>query len=211
MLNVYSLKSLIFSRQITRRYYESFYSWAEPEYFGNERKYALEAIDSTWISGGIFINRLEEFFENLYGTSNVSAVANGTAAIHLALLACDLNPGDEVIVPAYGFLAAANVLKLMHVDITFCDIDPNTWSLDNSLLEQLITPKTKAVISIHNYGNVSGIIELRQITKKYDLFLIEDCAEAFPSYYNEKLAGSFGDISTFSFQSTKNVTSGEGV
>lgn len=184
--------------------------WAQPEYFGNERQYAMEAINSTWISDGSFVDRLELQFQKLYQTPYISAVSNGTAAIHLALLACELRPGDQVIVPAYGFLAAVNILKIMNIDTVFCDINLNTWSLNNRSLENLINSKTKAIITIHNYGNVAGLSELQKISKKHGLYLIEDCAEAFPCYYAQKLAGSFGDFATFSFQSTKNVTSGEG-
>ena len=184
--------------------------WAQPELFGKERQYVLEALDSTWISEGSFVKQLELRFQELYKTPYISAVTNGTAAIHLALLACDIKPGDEVIVPAYGFLAAVNILKIMNIDIIFCDIDLKTWSLDNCLLEKLINSNTKAIITIHNYGNVAGLSELKKISKKHGLYLIEDCAEAFPCYYAGHLAGSFGDIATFSFQSTKNVTSGEG-
>ena len=184
--------------------------WAEPEFFGNEHQYVLDVLKSRWISEGEYVTKLENCFKSAYGTPYFTAVANGTAALHLAFLACGIKPNDEVIVPSYGFLATVNVLKLMNVKIVFCDVNIDTWCLDTSQLIDLIGEKTRAIVTIHNYGNVFSISDLQQISKKYGLYLIEDCAEAFPCYFGKKLAGSFGDIATFSFQSSKNIVSGEG-
>ena len=185
-------------------------SWYDFGFWGKEKDYVSEALDSTWLSGGEYVNKFEKSVSNLMNNSPAFAVSNGTAALQLAYLAIGLEPGDEVIVPSFGFLAAANVLKLMHVKPIFVDVDENNWCMKSSNIIPKITTKTKAIVVIHNYGVVEEIEEISRIAKKNSLFLIEDCAESIFSKYGDKFCGTFGDLGTFSFHATKTISTGEG-
>lgn len=184
--------------------------WAKPDYWGNEIKYVTEALETTWISGGKYLDGLEEYFENKLNQKFALAVSNGTTAIHLAYLALKLKPGDEIIIPGFGFLAAANVALHMGVKPVFAEIDEETWCLSAKTLPNYITPKTKAIIPIHTYGNVCEMGEIMSIAKERKIHVIEDCAESLFSKYQNRYCGTFGDINTFSFQATKTITTGEG-
>ncbi len=185
-------------------------NWYEVSYWGREKAYVLEAIESTWISGGQYIQRLEERLTELLQLPNAFAVANGTAALQLAFLTIDLQPGDEVLVPSFGFMAAANVLKLMHIKPVFVDVEDEFWCMDPKKIEENITERTKAIVLIHNYGVISYIEEVQKIAAAHNILIIEDCAEAIFSSYKNVYCGNFGDISTFSFHATKTVSTGEG-
>lgn len=184
--------------------------WAQPDYWGNEIKYVNEALESTWISGGSFINRLENSFSEIFKKKYALAVSNGTAAIHMVYLALGLKPGDEIIVPGFGFQAAANIALQMHLIPVFAEVDEKAWCLSPSDVEKKITSKTKAIVPVHTYGNVCDIQILCSIAKQYGIIVIEDCAESLFSKFNGKFAGTWGNISTFSFQATKTITTGEG-
>lgn len=184
--------------------------WAKPDYWGKERQYVSEAMESTWISGGPFVEKLEQYFSELSGGGYALAVSNGTTAIQLAYLALDIQHGDEIIVPGFGFLAAANVALNFGATPIFCEVDPHTWCMSASDVERRITPRTKAIVVVHNYGNVCDMDSILQLAKGCDIPVIEDSAEAFPSLYRNRLAGTIGDIGTFSFQATKTITTGEG-
>lgn len=185
-------------------------NWYDFSFWGNEKEYVNNALNSTWLSGGGYIEKLEKSIAEKHQLNNAYAVANGTAALQLAFLCLDVKPGDEVIVPAFGFMAAANVLKLMHATPVFCDVNPNTWCLDIQQASSKITSKTKGVVAIHTYGVVDEIEKLSHFCKSKSLWLIEDCAESIFSKFNGKFCGNFGDISTFSFHATKTIATGEG-
>lgn len=185
-------------------------NWYEFSFWGKEREYASEAIESTWISGGAYIERFEQELKSVLNLSHALVVANGTAALQLAFLGIDIKPGDEVIVPAFGFMGAANVLKLMHAVPVFVDVDPDNWCIDPARIEALITERTKAIVVIHNYGVMSKLEEIQRIAKAHDLLIVEDCAEAIFSRYDNQYSGVFGDVSTFSFHATKTIATGEG-
>jgi perosamine synthetase len=185
-------------------------NWYELNYWGNEEKYVRNAFNSTWLSGGTYIQQFEKKLEEELKIDNILLVSNGTAALQITFLAIGLKPGDEVIIPSFGFLAAANILKLMHIKPVFVDVEPEYWNINHKKIESKITKKTKAILVIHNYGVISDIEEVKKITEKHQLYLIEDCAEAILSQYQNKYAGSFGDISTFSFHATKTIACGEG-
>ena len=184
--------------------------WAKPHYWGNEIKYVNEALESSWISGGSFINKLEDSFSQILETKYVLAVSNGTTAIHLAYLAFGIQPGDEIIVPGFAFQAAANIALQMNIVPIFAEVDPKTWCISVEDIKKKITPKTKAIVPVHSYGNVCEMDELLELGKKYKITIIEDCAEALFSKYKGKYAGAFGEMGTFSFQATKTITTGEG-
>ena len=184
--------------------------WAKPCLWGDEAGLLQEAIASTWISGGPFVDRLEEDLCRYLRSPHGLAVSNGTTAIHLAYLALDIKPGDEVIVPGFGFLAAANIALHMGARPVFCDVDPRTWIVRAEDIEPCITPRTRAVVVIHTYGNIGPMDAIMDLAEHHGLAVIEDAAEAFGGNYKGRPAGTFGDIGTFSFQATKTITTGEG-
>jgi len=184
--------------------------WGKPCLGEKERDYLLKALDSTWISGGEFIDRFESDFARLIGTKYAITTSSGTAALHLALLALGIGSGDEVIVPAFTFVAPANMAIETGAKPVYVDIDPKTWCIDIKDVEKSITEKTKAIISVHVYGNVCEMAVLTKIARERQIYLIEDVAEAAFSNYRGKFAGSFGHLGCFSFQATKTITMGEG-
>lgn len=184
--------------------------WFKPQYWGNEKRYVMDALDSSWISGGEYIRKFESGFAEVHGTSGAVTVSNGTTALYLALLALDIGPGDEVIIPGYTFAAPANMVLAAGATPVFVDVDEATWLLDPSLIEKKITAKTKAILPVHIYGNVCSMKEINAIAQKHELLVIEDVAEAAFSQQNNRYAGTLGDIGCFSFQATKTLTMGEG-
>jgi len=184
--------------------------WAKPSFWGNEVKYVTEALESTWISGGSYLDKLEEIFHVQFNKKHVLACSNGTAAIHLAYLGLDLKPGDEIIVPGFAFMAAANIALHMGLKPVFAEVDPDTWCLCPKKLADYITPHTKAIVPVHTYGNVCEMDMIMQIANRHGIPVVEDCAESLYSKYNNSYSGVFGKVSTFSFHATKTITTGEG-
>jgi perosamine synthetase len=184
--------------------------WYNFSFWGDEKKYVNDALDSTWLSGGDYLEKFEKSLALKLELPNAFVVANGTAALQLAFLTIDIKPGDEVIIPAFGFMAAANVLKLMHAIPVFADIDKDHWGMTSDSIAAKITNKTKAIVVIHNYGIVAEIEAIKKLSLYKGLYLIEDCAEAIFSKFDGKYCGAFGDLSTFSFHATKTISTGEG-
>jgi len=183
----------------------------QPNLSGNEKKYVQECLDSTWISSkGKFINQFEKNFSKFTGIKNSIAVSNGTVALHVALLALGIGNDDEIIVPTFTYIASVNAIQYTGARPVFVDSDPLTWQIDTKKIEEKISSKTKAIMAVHIYGHPCDMDEIIRIAKKYNLFIIEDCAEAIGSYYEGKHAGMFSDISTFSFFGNKAITTGEG-
>lgn len=184
--------------------------WAKADFWGNEREYVNKSLDSTWISGGPFVETLEKKFSEFYDEKFAVATSNGTSAIHLAYLALDLKIGDEIIVPGFGYLAASNISILMSIKPIFCEVDKETWCMRAEDIESCITSRTRAIVVVHTYGNVCDMDSIMSLANRYNIPVIEDTAEAFSSKYKNKLAGSFSDLATFSFHATKTITTGEG-
>ncbi len=184
--------------------------WTKPDFWGNEIKYVTQALESSWISGGEYLNKLENDFGEILKKKHILAVSNGTTAIHLAFLGLGLKPGDEVIVPGFAFMAAANVSLLMGLKPVFAEVDPDTWCLSAKELPKYISSKTKAIIPVHTYGNVCAMDDIMEIANAFGIPVIEDCAESLFSKYRGEQCGTIGKISTFSFQATKTITTGEG-
>lgn len=183
----------------------------KPSLAGNEKQYVNDCLDSTWISSkGKYINEFEKAFADFVGIQHAASVCNGTVAIHLALLALGVGPGDEVIVPTLTYIASVNAIAYTGATPVFVDSLPDTWQMDPADVKKKITSKTKAVMAVHLYGHPCDMDALCAITKEHDLFLIEDCAEAIGSKYKGKHVGTFGDIATFSFFGNKTITTGEG-
>ncbi len=184
---------------------------AIPNLSGNEFKYLFDAFFSTWISSsGKYINKFEEGFSNYSDCSHGVAVANGTAAIHLALLALWVGAGDEVIVPDLTFAATINAVLHAGATPVIVDVELDSWCIDPTEIEAAITDKTKAVIPVHLYGQSCDMGAILESTKNRGIYVVEDCAEAHGATYSGKKVGSFGDIGCFSFFGNKVITTGEG-
>ena len=182
-----------------------------PSISGNEKKYVNECLDSTWISSkGRFIADFEKEFASYTGVRYASSVCNGTVALHLALVALGIGPGDEVIVPTLTYIASVNAISYTGATPVFVDSDPHTWQLDPEDVLRKVGPSTRAIMVVHLYGHPADMDLLVALAKQHELFMIEDCAEAFGSYYKGRHVGSFGDISTYSFFGNKTITTGEG-
>jgi len=180
--------------------------YSVPYLVGNEKKYVADSVESTWISGGKYVNKLEEELSNRLATNHTLVVSNGTTALHLAYLGLGIKAGDEVIVPGFAFMAAANLLIHLNAIPVFADVDPDTWCITSESIEAKITNKTKAVVPIHTYGNVCDMETISDL----DLIIIEDGAEALFSKYQGLNCGTIGDVGTFSMHATKTITTGEG-
>jgi perosamine synthetase len=184
---------------------------ASPVLSGREKEYVVDCLDSTWISStGKYVDQFQSQFAAYCGSEHAVACCNGTVAVHLALLAFGLQPGDEVIVPSLTFIATANAVTYCGATPIFVDSEPLTGNLDPAKLEELITPRTKGVIAVHLFGHPADMDAIRAITDRHNLFLIEDAAEAHGAMYRGRRSGSLGDIATFSFYGNKIITSGEG-
>jgi perosamine synthetase len=184
--------------------------WGKPHIGRKERAYVLRALKSTWISGGEYVDELEKSFARAIGSRFAVTMSSGTAALHLAMLAARIGPGDEVVVPGFTFAAPANMVLQVGAKPVFADIDPSTWCVDPLSVKRCMTSKTKAIVAVHVYGNVCDMEALKSIAKERDIVCIEDAAEAAFSKYQGKSAGSLGDLGCFSFQATKTITTGEG-
>jgi len=182
-----------------------------PRFIGNESKYVQECIDSTWVSSiGRFIPLFEDGFARFCNVPHAIATNNGTSALHLALLGCNVKAGDEVIVPTLTFVATANAVAYCGAKPVFVDSEPRTMNLDPSLLEAKITPKTRAIIVVHLYGHPADMDPILAIARRHNLFVIEDAAEAHGALYRGQIVGGLGDVGTFSFFGNKIITTGEG-
>lgn len=178
---------------------------------GNEKKYVNECLDSTWISSkGKFIPLFEQQFAEYLGVRHAASVCNGTVALHAALLALGVGPGDEVIVPTLTYIASVNAITYTGASPVFVDSLADTWQMDPDDVQKKITSKTKAIMAVHLYGHPCQMDVLGELSKKHGIYLIEDCAEALGSEFQHRKVGSFGDIATFSFFGNKTVTTGEG-
>ncbi|MBK8889686.1 MAG: DegT/DnrJ/EryC1/StrS family aminotransferase [Dechloromonas sp.] len=184
--------------------------WAGPRYWGNEERYVIDALRSSWISGGAYVERLEEDFARYCDASYAIAASNGTTALHMAYLALDILPGDEVIVPGFGFMAAANIALHVGAIPVFSEVDPDSWCMTAKDIERCITPKTKAIVPIHTYGNVCDMAPIMELADRKALLVLEDAAEAIGSKYMGRMAGTIAPVGIYSFHATKTITTGEG-
>ncbi len=187
------------------------YPLARPDLSGRERRYLLEALGAGAISSiGPHVGAFEEAFARAVGTKGAVAVSHGTAAVHLALAALEIGPGDEVIVPSLTFVSAANAVRYTGARVVLVDADPASWQLDPARVERAITARTRAILAVHLYGNPADLDALRRVARRRRLALIEDCAEALGARWRGRPVGGVGDLGCFSFYGNKVVTTGEG-
>ncbi|MBI5727491.1 MAG: dTDP-4-amino-4,6-dideoxygalactose transaminase [Ignavibacteriales bacterium] len=183
----------------------------KPFIAGNEIEYIKEAVSSGKISGdGIFSKKCQQFFEKNYGFKKTLLTTSCTDALEMASLLCEINPGDEVILPSYTFVSTANAFALRGAKLVFADSMENIPNINPAELEKLISPATKAVVTVH-YGGIACMMdEIMAIAKKNNVYIIEDAAQAVDSFYKGKPLGSIGELGAFSFHETKNIICGEG-
>lgn len=183
----------------------------QPELSGNEKKYVNECLDTNWISAkGRFVKDFEKGIAEYLGVNHAVSVSNGTVALHLALMTLGIGKGDEVILPSLTYVASANAVTYTGATPVFADSLYESWQIDPADVERKITDKTKAIMVVHLYGQPCDMDAIMKIAKDHNLYVIEDCAEAFGSKYKGKCVGGFGDISAFSFYGNKTITTGEG-
>ncbi|MGI9068870.1 MAG: DegT/DnrJ/EryC1/StrS family aminotransferase [Pyrinomonadaceae bacterium] len=184
---------------------------AEPVLEGNEKKYVLECLERGWISGsGKYVDAFEEQFAAFCDVPYAIAVANGTVALHVALMALGIGRGDEVIVPDLTYIASANAVSYCGAKPILADIDPVTWTLDPQDAARKISSATKAIMPVHLYGHPVDMDPILQLAKAHELYIVEDAAEAHGAEYKGRLVGGLGDIAAFSFFGNKIITAGEG-
>ena len=183
----------------------------KPYLTGKETFYIQQAVASGKISGdGIFTKKCHQFFEEKYAFKKALLTTSCTDALEMAALLLDFKPGDEVIIPSFTFVSTANAFVLRGAKLVFADSRQDHPGLDEYALEQLITPKTKAIVVVHYAGVACDMDAIMALAAKHNIFVIEDAAQAIDSFYKGRPLGSIGHLAAFSFHETKNIISGEG-
>ena len=182
-----------------------------PPYVGNELTYIKEAVDSYKICGdGQFTKKCNAWLEEKFNAQKALLTTSGSTALDMALLLCDLKPGDEVILPSYTFSSTANAPVLAGAKLVFVDIRPDTMNIDENKIEAAITKKTKVIIAVHYAGVSCEMDTILDIARRHNLMVIEDAAQGVMSTYKGKALGTMGDFGCYSFHETKNYSMGEG-
>lgn len=183
----------------------------EGTFLGSEFSYIQDAINRKHISGdGFYTKKCNELLERYIGCRKALLTHSGTAALEISALLLDIKPEDEIICPSYTFVTTANAFALRGAKIVFAEIKDDTLNIDENKIENLITPKTKAIVPVHYAGVSCEMEKILKIARKHNLKVVEDSAQAIGSTYKGKPCGSMGDIGCFSFHETKNIVSGEG-
>lgn len=190
---------------------DQFIPVSAPDLSGNEKKYAADAVESTWVSSsGKYLSKFESQLASQTGVNHGIATSSGTTSLHLALLALGIGPGDEVIVPSFTFVATANVVRYCGATPVFVDVSPESWCIDAKTIEPGLSSRTKAIIAVHIFGNVADVAGIRSLVAGRGIAIVEDTAEAHGASRDGHPAGSLGDVSCFSFYGNKIITTGEG-
>lgn len=184
---------------------------AQPFLGGNELAYVSDCISTNWISSqGYYVKHFEDMFREYFSLSGAVSTSSGTTALHLALAALGIGPGDEVIVPDLTFAACANVVLQCGATPVLVDILEDSWTIDPSKIESSVTDRTRAIMAVHLYGHPCDMDPLMEVAERHGLYVIEDCAESLGSEYKGRLTGTIGDVGCFSFFANKVITTGEG-
>lgn len=182
-----------------------------PPFIGTEFEYMKEAVANHKICGdGPFTKKCNEWLEKRFGAKRVMLTTSGSSALDMAAFLCDLNPGDEVILPSFTFSSTANSFVLAGAKLVFVDIRPDTMNIDETKIEAAITDRTRVICPVHYAGVACEMDTIMSIAKKYNLLVVEDAAQAIMSTYKGKPLGTIGDFGCFSFHETKNYSMGEG-
>ena len=186
-------------------------SFNVPPVVGDEIKYIMDAIEERKICGdGKYTKLCNQWFKDKTNAGGVLMTTSCTHATELAALLCDIQPGDEVIMPSYTFVSTADAFVLRGAKVVFVDIRPDTMNIDENLIEEAITNKTKAIVPVHYAGVSCEMDKIMDIAKKHNLYVVEDAAQGVMSEYNGRALGNIGDIGCYSFHETKNYSMGEG-
>ena len=188
------------------------YPWSDVNISYKDRKEVQKALVSNWVSNGNYLNLLSSEIKAFLRSENSEFLptSSGTSAIGTIYKALKLIYGRiEVVIPAYGFMAAANLAIQNDFKVIFADVNPRTWCIDKKSVKKVITKNTRLLVAIHNYGNLCDIQSIKEVIPD-NCLILEDCAEALGSKFMNKYAGTFGNFSTFSFHATKLITTGEG-
>jgi len=186
------------------------YPIAKPYIREEEKKYVLEVLKSGNLSLGPKYKEFEEKFAKKIGTKYACAVSSGTAGLHLAMIAADIDAGDEVITTPFSFVSSANCILYVGAKPVFVDINPLTYNIDAQKIEEKITKKTKAILVVHIFGQSADMTPILKIAKKYNLKIIEDACESVCATYKGKRVGTFGESAVFAFYPNKQMTTAEG-
>ncbi len=170
----------------------------------------IEVLRSGMLAQGSFVERFERSFSSYIGSKYAIAVSNGTAALHVALIAMGVGPGDEVIVPSYSFFATASAVILSGARPVFADVDPRTGAIDPEEVRKKISERTKVIIPVHIHGHPADLDAIRDALGSREILILEDCAQAHGALYKGRKVGGIGEAGAFSFYPTKNMTTGEG-
>ena len=182
-----------------------------PAFVGSELEYIQDAIHRGMLCGdGIYTKKCSEWMEKEFEVSRVMLTTSCTHALEMAAFLCDIQPGDEVIMPSYTFVSTADAFVLKGARIVFVDIRPDTMNLDEKLIEQAITPKTKVIVPVHYAGVACEMDTIMDIARRHGLKVVEDAAQGVDAFYKGKALGTIGDFGCYSFHETKNFTMGEG-
>ena len=182
-----------------------------PPYVGTEKEYIAKAIESKKICGdGAFTKKCNAWFEAQTGTKKALLTTSCTHALEMSAILCDIKPGDEVIMPSYTFVSTADAFVGRGAKVVFVDIRPDTMNIDESLIEEAITDKTKAIVPVHYAGVGCEMDEILDIAQRYNLLVVEDAAQGVNAFYKGQALGTFGNFGCFSFHETKNYSMGEG-
>ena len=182
-----------------------------PPYVGTELDYVKQAIDAHKICGdGQFTKRCNQWFEERFGAQKVLLTTSGTTALDMAALMCDLKPGDEVILPSFTFSSTATAFVLAGATLVFVDVRPDTMNIDETLIEEAITDRTKAIVPVHYAGVSCEMDVILEIAQRHNLKVVEDAAQGVMAFYKGRALGTMGDYGCFSFHETKNYSMGEG-
>ena len=182
-----------------------------PHLTGKEAHYMYQAVADGKLSGnGAFTKKCQQFFEERYGFKKCLLTTSCTDALEMAAILCDIQPGDEVIVPSYTFVSSALAFVRAGAKIVFADSMQSNPNIDAEKIEALITPRTKAIVPVHYAGVACDMDRIMEIANKHNLLVVEDAAQAIDSYYKDRPLGSIGHLSAFSFHETKNIIAGEG-
>jgi perosamine synthetase len=183
---------------------------SKPYFDKDDYKLITKPLDSGWVTQGKFVEEFEDLFCKITGVKYAAAVTSCTTALHLGVIAKDIQPGDEVIVPGFTWISTPNVVEYEKGKPVFCDIELETFNLDVNDAQRRITKKTKGIMPVHLFGLCADMNSVNKIASDNNLWIIEDAACAFYGFYQNKHAGNFGNLSCFSFHPRKSVTTGEG-
>jgi dTDP-4-amino-4,6-dideoxygalactose transaminase len=198
------------STHLRREKRTTFLSFSPPQISEAEVEAVVDTLRSNWITTGPKTKQFESQFANYLGAHEALALNSCTAGLHIALLTCDIGPGDEVITTPMTFCSSVNVIEHVGARPVLADVEPDTLTIDPKRVAEAITPRTKAILPVHFAGHPVDMTPIMEMARTHNLKVIEDAAHSLPAWYKEQMIGTIGDLTSFSFYATKNLTTAEG-